>query len=307
MEEIGYDREERLYFVMDDNRLYRRTDPPPMATLPKKPKVSSKAGRAAAQAAKKRKLNEEEKESEKGEPNADGDAFGGRKWECLAVSLVDCQNFLESLRTTKDPNERALHKYIQRNVLPIAEGQEEERQKKIRQREKELLNQEKLARAKRSSRIASKQEKERETVEAAEAERKRRRELVEAHRLMDQQKKIEQDRQSRMQTREQRLKEREAKRVLEEEELKRLTEAQEKGEGRMSARNVHVAIGKKRKVLEELEQEEDWVFDCSGCGVYGKNVVRNQFDISTRHNCAKFSLGRRLPQCLMRALQRMAA
>jgi hypothetical protein len=30
---------------------------------------------------------------------------------------------------------------------------------------------------------------------------------------------------------------------------------------------------KRKKDLEDLSAEEDWVFDCSGCGIYGKNVV----------------------------------
>ena len=275
-EEIGTDRQGRLYFVLDDNRLYRRTDPPLIIEPARKPKANSKAGRALARANKKRKSNaeepvvEEESESTKEPQEASEDLFGGRKWECLAVSLSDYEEFLEGFGKSKDSEERILHKRIEKEVLPEILRAEEERQRKIRQKEKDLLTQEKMAHAKRSSRIASKQEKDREAAEAEAAERRQREELAEARKVMERQHKAEQDRQSRMLTREQRIKEREAKRILAEQQLKELAEAQEKGDVRLSERHVK---DKKRKALEELEEEEDWFFDCSGCGVHGENLV----------------------------------
>jgi hypothetical protein len=65
--------------------------------------------------------------------------------------------------------------------LPVIE-KAEEKQKKNARKQKELLNLQKLATAKRSSRIASKLDKEREEQEAAEAERKRRAALIEGKR-----------------------------------------------------------------------------------------------------------------------------
>ena len=278
-EEIGYDRNGRLYFVHDDNRLYRRTDPP-IIEPQRKPKANSKAGRALARANKKRKISTRADSAEEEENNeiheaqdAEEDLFGGRKWECLAVSLSEYQEFLEGVKGSKDPQERDLCKRIEREVLPEIVKAEEDRQRKIRQKERELLTQEKMSHAKRSSRIANKQEKEREVAEAEAAERKRREDLAEARKMMERQQKGEQDRQSRMQTREQRIKEREAKRILEEQELKELTDAQEKGETRASERTAKAKMSKKRKALQELEQEDDWFFDCSGCGVHGENIV----------------------------------
>ena len=216
---------------------------------------------------------EDENENSK-EPQETGeDLFGGRKWECLAVSLSDYEEFLEGLRKSKDSEERILLKRLEKEVLPEILRAEEERQRKIRQKEKELLTQEKMAHAKRSSRIASKQEKDREAAETEAAERRKREELAEARKIMERQQKAEQDRQSRMLTREQRIKEREAKRILAEQQLQELSEAQEKGDVRLSERHVKDKIGKKRKALEELEEEEDWFFDCSGCGVHGENLV----------------------------------
>lgn len=77
-------------------------------------------------------------------------------------------------------------------------------------------------------------------------------------------------------TREQRLKEREVKRILHEEELKRLEENSKKiegAEGRMSERSLKLEMEKRQKELDKLAEEQDeWIFDCSVCGVYGENL-----------------------------------
>ena len=77
-------------------------------------------------------------------------------------------------------------------------------------------------------------------------------------------------------TREQRIKDREMRRILHEEELAKLgarSESVESNEVRMSERNRKAMLEKKQKDLENLKQEtEDWDFDCSVCGKHGKNV-----------------------------------
>jgi len=77
-------------------------------------------------------------------------------------------------------------------------------------------------------------------------------------------------------TREQRLKEREVKRILHEEELARLEELKAKGEdpdARHSDRQLQSQLEKRQKELQELQSEEDpWVFDCSVCGMHGENI-----------------------------------
>jgi len=79
-----------------------------------------------------------------------------------------------------------------------------------------------------------------------------------------------------MMTREQRLKEREVKRILHEEELARLEELKAKGEdpdARHSDRQLQSQLEKRQKELQELQSEEDpWVFDCSVCGMHGENI-----------------------------------
>ena len=206
--------------------------------------------------------------------------FVAKKWECLAVSLEDYQNVLDRLKKSKNAEEKDLRERIEEDALPEILKAEEERQRRIRQKEKELMTQEKMSRAKRSSRIANKQEKEREVAEAEAAERKRQQELAEAKKLMHRHQQMDQDRQSRMQTREQRIKEREAKRILAEQQLEELS-ARDKSETRVSERHTKAQMSRKRKALEELEdEEEDWIFDCSGCGTHGENLDDGTHSIS---------------------------
>lgn len=295
MEELGWDRDERSYFVLDDNRLYRRTEPPlpPAATAkPKaKPKASTKKAQAARRRASKRRRVEEiespepeEHEEEQPQPEEDNggasstevDTYGGFKWECLAITLTEYQEFCESLRKSKDPNEKNLRQSVIDNVLPIIEGLEEKQRRKIEKRQRELQVLEKLATAKRSSRLADKHDRERSEREAAEAQRKRAADLAAARKEQERQEKMDTERQSRMMTREQRIKDREFKRLLKEEELARDAEEArriEEGNGRGSERQLKERIEKNKKELEDLNAEEDWTFDCSGCGAYGKNLV----------------------------------
>lgn len=274
--------------MLDDNRLYRRTDPGPPPTPPPKPKANSKKGKAAARASKRRKLAEmEESANDADVDNATNDAekessldtgFGDRKWECLAVTFLDYQEFLESIRKSRDVDEKALFKYISNEVLPIIERVEEAQLRRQQKRERELNNLQKLATAKRSSRLADKHGKEREEQAAAEAERKRNVDLAAAKTDQERQKKMEEARESRMMTREQRIKEREFKRLLHEEELANMSEDSKKldaGEARMSERHLKKEMEKRKKEIAALEAEDEWTFDCSICGVHGENLVRH--------------------------------
>ena len=292
VEEIGYDKEERYYFVLDDNRLYRRTDPPPPPPPAPKSKANSKKGKAAARASKRRKIQEQEEsvndvddenptvEGEELTPSEADDGLGGRKWECIAVTLSDYQDFLESIRKSRDSDEKALYKRITEDVLPVIEKAEESQLRKKQKQERELLNMQKLATAKRSSRLEAKMEREREEQEAAEAERKKKADLLAAKEDQERQKKMDQARESRMMTREQRIKDREYKRILHEEELANLSEENKKveaGEARLSERHLKTEMEKKKKELAALVQDDEWFFDCSICGVHGTNLVCDSF------------------------------
>ena len=266
--------------------MYRRTDPQPPPPPPAKPKANSRKGKAAARASKRRKTTDNEDSGndagcETGAEDPEEhtiaeDGFGGRKWECIAITLTQYKVFLESIQKSRDPDEKALHKRITLEVLPTIERAEEAQLRRVARREKELMNQEKLATAKRSSRLASKQDREKEEREAMEAERKRRADLADALKDQEKQKKMDEARESRMMTREQRLKEREYKRILHEEELASLSEDNKKldaGEARLSERHLRAEMDKKKKELAALAEEDVWFFDCSKCGVHGENLV----------------------------------
>ncbi|RDL41951.1 uncharacterized protein BP5553_01930 [Venustampulla echinocandica] len=282
IEPFGWDSEDRSYFALDDNRLYRRTDPPPPKPPTAKPKKNSKKAKAAVRASKRRRVSEAvESEAEVADESAIGDrandekeddGFGGMIWECVAITLDELSAFIATLEKTRDPNEKTLRTRLVEELLPLLEKQEESRKRKAAQKERELLNLEKLATAKRSSRIASKMEHQKQEEGAREAERKRQAELALAKKEQEKWLKLEKERESRMQTREQRLKEREARRILHEEELANLSEDSKKlevGAGRLSERHLKAEIEKKKQALEELAEEEDWIFDCI-CGAYGQ-------------------------------------
>ncbi|KAI4164697.1 MAG: hypothetical protein LQ342_001672 [Letrouitia transgressa] len=288
IEEIGYDREERLYFVLDDNRLYRRTDPPPPPPPPRKPKANSKKCKTAARASKRRKSEAtDDMASKDGDPEDDSggtkndkdstnnDGLDGRIWECLAANLDEYNMFLSTIQKSRDPNEKLLYQRIAEEVLPVIQREEESRTRKKARQDRELMTIQKLATAKRSSRLASKFEREREEQETAEAERKRKADIAAALQEQERRKKMEEARESRMMTREQRLKEREYKRILQEEELANLSEDSKKlnsGEARISERHLKTEMEKRRKELAALTEEDVWNFDCSECGVHGENL-----------------------------------
>lgn len=283
VEPFGWDSEDRTYIILDDNRLYRTTEPPPPPPSKAKPKKNSKKARAASRASKRRRVSqaaesEHEEEPEvaeeaKEEAPVEDDGLGGMKWECLAITLDEVNQVIASFAKTKDDNEKILRKRLTDDLLPLLEQQEEKRKRKMQQKERELKNLELLAHAKRSSRIASKMEHQKEEEERREAERKHQEELKMAKKEQEKWRKLEKERESRMQTREQRLREREAKRILHEEELANLSEDNKKLEtgeaGRLSERHLKAEIERKKQALEQLQDDEDWVFDCI-CGAYGQ-------------------------------------
>lgn len=269
--------------MLDDNRLYRRTDPPLPPAKSAKPKANSVKARAAARASKRRRVSlaessdvQEGEEEENGDKQEEEDTFGGMKWECLAITLEEYQDFLGSIAKSKDPNEKELRDRITEQVMPVIGKAAEDQRKKQARREKELLDLQKLATAKRSGRLAEKHERERQEQEALELKRKHEADLAEAIKDQVRKEKMESDRQSRMMTREQRIKDREQKRLLHEREVQLMAEREkelENGESRISERHLKAELEKKKKRLEELAEETEWTFDCSGCGLYGKNAV----------------------------------
>ncbi|KAF3764853.1 hypothetical protein M406DRAFT_278481, partial [Cryphonectria parasitica EP155] len=286
IEPYGWDRKDREYYVLDDNRLYRLTAAPPPAAPPKK---TSQKAKAAARAAKRRRVaaaaaapadstNDEADNTSAAEDNDAGieqvdreDPLDGAIWECVAITLEEVRKFIEPLQKSKDPNEKVLRGQIEEHMLPLLEKQEESRKRKMLQREKELLNLAKMAHAKRSSRIAGKAEQQKQ--EELERQEREKRLAEEAAAKKEEQKrlKMEKERDNRMKSRDRRLQEREARRLLHEEELAQLSEGSKSAEAaRLSERRLKAEIEKNKQALRELdEEEEDWTFDCI-CGLYGQ-------------------------------------
>ncbi|KUI65741.1 hypothetical protein VM1G_02029 [Cytospora mali] len=280
IEPYGWDRKDREYYVLDDNRLYCLTAAPPPSAPSKK---TSQKAKAALRAAKRRRLATEASSNDGDAENASGsedierpdqvedeDPLGGSSWECIAITLDEVRNFLEPLQKTKDANEKVLRDQIEKHLLPILEKQEESRKRKMLQRERELLALEKMAHAKRSSRIAGRAEQRKhEEVERQERE-KRLAEEAAARKEEEKRLKIERERDTRMVSREKRLREREARRIQHEEELAQLSEGSKAQEaGRLSERRLKAEIEKNKQALKDLEEEEDWTFDCV-CGLHGQ-------------------------------------
>ncbi|KAF2088854.1 hypothetical protein K490DRAFT_38659 [Saccharata proteae CBS 121410] len=283
IEPVGWDSEERTYFILDDDRLYRRTDAPLPPEPPRsKAKAKTRKGKAT-RGSKRRKLSVSPEDStmENGEEHtADStpemDTFGGMKWECIAVTYEEYIAFLDSMHRSRDPDEKALVKSIQEDVMPIIQKRADEQRAKQLRKQRELENMAKLAHAKRSSRIAGRMEKQKEIEDAEAAERKRLADLEMARKEQEKQQSLEQARETRMLTRAERLKEREVNRILQEERIKKLEEDSKKvesNEARLSERKLKAEMEKRQKELERLAQQEDeWIFDCSVCGMHGENL-----------------------------------
>lgn len=317
IEPLGWDKEDRSYYVLDDNRLYRRTDepPPPPTPQPKiKAKSASKSKRKTpsrgTRASKRRKLEESEDEELEEQPEADNTAiedtlmtnggdetapedpdsagygFTRKTWELVAVTLEEYQEFMASIFRSRDPNEKQLRATIEEDVMPIIEKRAEALQAKRMKKVRELENLQKMATAKRSSRLADKADKEAEARKEREAQEQRQHELKLAREEQERQKRIEEGHESRRLTREQRVREREAKRILHEEELARLEAEGERAGSqdvpnddadadakRASGRQRQTQREKHKKELEKLAAEDgSWYFDCSVCGQHGENM-----------------------------------
>lgn len=199
MEPTGWDSDDRILFVLDDNRMYRRTEPPP-PTEPKKAKPKSKSKKAKGSRASKRQkistpepedIEEEETQIEQRPEAVEEDGFGGMKWECVCVTLEDYQEYMNNIRRSRDPNEKILYKRLEEEVIPVMQNLAEDQARKQARKQRELENMEKLARAKRSSRISSRLEKQKEYEEIEAAERRRQAELSNAKAEQDRQRQLE--------------------------------------------------------------------------------------------------------------------
>lgn len=201
--------------MLDDNRLYRRTDAPLPPTPKKaKPKAKPKARKSrGTRASKRQKLNDTQESEEEQEPDTqfngngengaaqtpvDDDDFGGMKWECVAITLEQYQEFVESIRRSTDADEKALRTRIIDEIMPTMEAQAEKQRQKAMKKQRELDNMQKLASAKRSSRLAGKRELEKQKEEEEALEKKRVADLAMARKEQEKQRQMEEVRHDRL-------------------------------------------------------------------------------------------------------------
>ncbi|RKF72899.1 putative phd finger domain protein [Golovinomyces cichoracearum] len=279
-ENFGLDSQNRAYIVLANKRLYRLTYPQHDVAKPKKKagKPKSTSSRRVSKRLKANLLDEDEAEStskkelENSESNVDEkDDNTEIKCECMAVTLDDYVSFLSSIESSRNSCEKLLRYRIKNEIMPDLERQLEIRQRKQAQKERELLNLQKLAFAKRSSRIAGKMEQRKKQEEVLNIEKKRAAELDMARKEQEKWVNLENNRDCRVMTREQRLRERETRRILKEEgELAKL----HVDEGSFENKNLQSSEQLKKTDIERNKQdmgklEDNWIFDCI-CGAYGQ-------------------------------------
>jgi len=184
---------------------------------------------------------------------------------------------MASIRKSKNPDEKDLYGRLEEEVVPELARLAEEQARKEAKKMKDLEVLQKLATAKRSSRISAKVEKQKEVEEVEEAERRRQAELALARAQQDKQQRMEDAHESRRQTREERIREREAAKILHEETLRKLETEEEKiatDEARGSERHLKARMKKAQQELQKLKEKEFWIFDCEKCSMHGECLVR---------------------------------
>jgi hypothetical protein len=274
---VGFDADGNTYYLLDDNRLYKRDSPP----TPPPSKRSTQTSTPNNRRSKKRKRTRiVESSSPEPAPTPDEEDT----WHLICASMADWLAFIAKLKKSRDGDEKALYRHLSENVLPTLEEEEKEREKARQAREAEYLREQAFLARKRSTRLVQKEEskkvqEEREAelvkLRAEEDERKR-----EEARL----KKLEQEREARLLLREQRQRERELRILQREEERRKTAEEGEAAGGKGSvspvpavkktSRQQALESAKASTEPESAKVEESWFFDCL-CGKHGTNYVRS--------------------------------
>ncbi|KAF8941584.1 hypothetical protein EDD21DRAFT_138530 [Dissophora ornata] len=279
---IGHDARDRTYWLFDDNRLYRenpphknnaktskQAPPPPKTTSVPSPRRGT---RRSTRGQKTDDSPEPELESEFETPPI----TPGVAWEPVCITKHEWEEFSKLFRRSKHPDEKALHKFVNNDILPKVLGD-------FKEKEKEREKLEAIANRKRSSRIVV---KEFELQEKARLEAIRQQELqaaLEQRKQELRERRAERERQQQQQVRDNRLKERE-KRLKDREEA--IWEREEKKKQQQQKIAKEREERKKRRLAgghhddhsedeatnqQDEDEEEDWVFDCV-CGVHGNNL-----------------------------------
>ncbi|KAF9426364.1 hypothetical protein BGZ94_006626 [Podila epigama] len=295
---IGIDARERVYWLFDDNRLYRE-NPEPKATS-KKSKAAS-TSQAASRPKKEAEPRQGTRRSGRGQKaeSTEGSAKKATKapepepefesppitpgviWEPVCINRLDWEQFAPVFQRSKHPDEKALYAFINNDILPkVLED--------LNQKEKEREKLEAIANRKRSSRIVIREIELQEKARLASIRQQEMEAAAEQRRQEMRERRSERERQQQQQIRDHRLKEREQRlkdrenAIWEREERKKqqLAKIAREREIRKQKRlngtgsdhgKDEDGDGIMSKAEDQPEEEEDWVFDCV-CGVFGNNL-----------------------------------
>ncbi|KAI5855676.1 hypothetical protein BZA05DRAFT_389313 [Tricharina praecox] len=272
MEPAGYDRAGNTYYILDDNRLYRRT---PWTAEPPPPPKKSKAKRKAA---KRRRVSTAEEDGEEER------SIGGL-WSCVCVSLHDWTVFVSSFDNSKDVDEKALRAYLKEEVVP-------DLTKTWLEKEKQRQLQEAVANRKRSGRLDAKIARQKEEEQKAAAAKKEAEAAAAARKERLEAEKKEKERAIRMRIRQERLKTQSHSMITSKANSSRGTSADDSSSSAMrrSSRRAKAEPPKEEKI-------EDWVFDCV-CGAHGINyedgtniIACDSCDVWQHLKCVKLPPG----------------
>ncbi|KAJ8653360.1 hypothetical protein O0I10_011011 [Lichtheimia ornata] len=278
---IGYDAKGSLYWLFDDNRLYKEM-PEPKKKKAKPKKKPVRKGRAGVRRSSRRAAQATAQEEEEAEEETENWV----PWQLLCVTSQEWEAFPKRFENSQHPDEQNFYSLLVEDVLPkvlpvIQEHEEALKKKdamKYRKRSSRLISRELEAlerdhqqqqlivtdtrRSTRRQEIARKREEE-EKVTAAQAREER---LRERERRI-QQRENAQAEEERRQAMAESLREQEAK---EREEKMLQQQAKRQNKRKQSQSAAPKKRGRKPK-NKHAEEEDVWQFDCV-CGVSGENI-----------------------------------
>ena len=276
---LGYDSRGKIYYLLDDNRLYRKMpEALPKSSARNSSKPMPQTNSPARKWALRSSLDPEGDVKMKEEEDDDKHVV---EWECICMEYDDWVNFTNSLRRSKDADERAMHQHIVRNVIPKLEEDEDEREQERQARELLYQKEQLIASRKRSSRIIAKEQTAKEREERERAEMEARMTKMAATASRHELKRIEKEREERARSREVRILERE-KKAQEQAVERQWRETHPNGDivrltipplanNNSNQRHSHRHAERQKRHADAQQDTADWQFDCI-CGFWGINV-----------------------------------
>ncbi|KTW32252.1 uncharacterized protein T551_00343 [Pneumocystis jirovecii RU7] len=276
---IGYDSLGYTYYLLDDNRLYRHLD-----TFRRLPNEKSRKNDTKYKKRKRRRIVDDDDLDLIDISTTDDKKIQSPQighWENVCVTFNDWKNFVNSISHSKNKNEHTLYNYLQKNILPYLQENEEKKEKERLLKERERLKAEAIVHRKKSTRI-----EQRKLMKLQEEEKRLEQEqlamLIEIKKREENQL-IEYDRKLRMETRDRKQKEKLLKELLQKENSEKIDISNFNNSSntlktnpikRKSTKKV-----KRKNIKNKKIKNTDWIFNCV-CGISGKNYLDNELMIA---------------------------